>query len=465
MRARFVVLFIVLISQTLILSGCKQENKDSLDTIEDSENFQPIPMFEDVPSPTISAEDQTLEFSGRAISLRILQDKLKACQSQKSCSNDLLQLAGITKMEGFVLDDVNHDIILIGRVDDSLPHLCLDDFIIALRNVSMKYAERKENTYYYTSPGCSIDPYPRVIQKLQLLGHKMHENSSPEKMDKDIAAWRQTCCSLQKVRVFGVPFDSHFSWVMVKADYDMKGLVDGSDIPGIEGFASLSDMTMKKAKKDILKNEPISISNSSINRFWFFPGENLYYEDEGVVTIKKCPVVLLTEKEHADRQGKVSGTGSADSLAQEFAVSLTARYAEIARARPIYLELESLFRFVALVKIMKFKDSQKEAGLDLNYLLGCKLRGPVLVNKELPGRFNISRFDDEKNLQEGHRNVHLRLPSCGGVGIELKVDQNSFLKDNAATLYTLRKIVLQSRPSLQTLMWDYSSTNTVSLNN
>jgi len=52
-------------------------------------------------------------------------------------------LCGITRIDGYVIDKENHDIILIGETDPKLPTLYLDDFVVALRNVWLKYAKLK----------------------------------------------------------------------------------------------------------------------------------------------------------------------------------------------------------------------------------------------------------------------------------------------------------------------------------
>ncbi|MDP3013996.1 MAG: hypothetical protein Q8M92_07130, partial [Candidatus Subteraquimicrobiales bacterium] len=107
------------------------------------------------------------KFEGRAVSLKVLQNKVKDCIAKETCPENILQLCGIKRVMGYVIDEKNRDIILIGNIDDSMPPLYLEDFVIALRNTWMMYAELKGNTYYYSNPGCSIDPDPNVLNNLQ----------------------------------------------------------------------------------------------------------------------------------------------------------------------------------------------------------------------------------------------------------------------------------------------------------
>jgi hypothetical protein len=401
------------------------------------------------------SKSQPPSSEGRALSLRVLQERLTACQGKGSCPLELTQLAGINRVYGYVVDEVNHDIILIGRVDNRLPHIYLEDFIVALRNAWLKYAVLKGNTYYYSNPSCSIDPNPEVIQKLQAIGGKILGNPSTSDMEKGIEAWHKICRFPQKVRVMGIPFDTHFAWVMVKADYDMKRLVAGSDSLSIPGLISLSDMTLSKIKSDIVQGRPTSIPLSTMNRFWFHPGENSYKENKGIVIIKNCQVTLLTEEEYLHKSGKIAGKGRPNTMAQEFASNFTARYAKIAKQRPIYAELENLFRFVALGKIINFKSPQKEAALDLGYLLNHCPIPKKSVSRHLEGRSNVKHFEHRQDLQGGYKIIQLWLPSCGGVSIEIEISQKDFVKDTTGKLSELRAIVLNDRPTPDALFWDY----------
>jgi len=392
---------------------------------------------------------------GRAVSMRVLQERLKNCQDKGSCPPDITQLAGLNRIYGYVVDTTTPDLLLIGKVDESLPPLYLEDFVVALRNVWLRYAVLKGNTYYYANPGCSIDPSDKVMGKLQEVGQKILTSSSPSDIEKGIDAWHKICRSPQKVSVLGVPFDTHFGWVMVEADYIMKKLADGSDTLDIAGFTSLSDMTLTRIKRDVLQGKSISIPLSIMNRFWFYPGKNDYQEDKGIVIIKNCAVKLLTEEEYLDKSGKITGKGRPNPKAAEFSTNFTVRYSDIAKQRPIYAELENLFRFVALGRIIKFKSPQKEAAIDLRFLMDQYLIPKKSVSEQLEGRSNVKKFEHKQDVQGGYQIIQLWLPSCGGVGIEIMISQKNFVKDTTGKLSELRATVLNARPTPGALFWDY----------
>jgi len=387
----------------------------------------------------------------RAVSLKVLEERVKNCMAKGECPQNILELCGLKKIYGYVLDDKNKDIILVGKVDTSSPPLYLEDFVIALRNIWWKYAPLEGNTYYYSNPGCSIDPDSETLQKLQQLGGTILSTST--EVESILQNWSTICSQPQKVKVLGIPFDTRFAKVMVEADYFMKRIVDGSDSLGIDGLESLTDMALNKAKQDIIQKRPISIP--LLNRFWFFPGENRYQEDKGFVIIKKCDVILLTEEQFLTQTGSVVGSGKADPLAQRFAENFSAKYKQISESKPIYAELEGLFRLVTLAKLMNEKEVLSEAGLDLDYLLNQFSIMKTLVDSTLPGLSNFKRLEHRRDFSGGYEIAQLALPSCGGVSIDITINVENLVKDKTGQLLKLQETVLKARVSPDTLYWDF----------
>lgn len=413
-----------------------------------------IPIHGGCSKNEISMKKPGQDLQMRAVSLRVLQQRLQSWEENTPYPKEYELLAYLTRVNGYIVDKENHDIILLGTCSKEYPPIYLEDFAIALRNVWMEYAELKGNTYWYSNPGCSIDPDPKVMQRLQIIGQDVLSSPSQERNKNTIREWQQTCSSPQTVRVLGIPFDTHFAWVMVKADYDMKKLVDGSDSLNIPGFSSLTDMTLDKAKKDIERGRRLSVPPSSMNRFWFYPGDNRYRDGEGIVLIEESPVILLTEEEYLNHKGEISGRGRGEASAQRFANLFSDKYEEIKKQRPIYTELENLYRFVALAKIMKFKSSSTEADCDLKYLMDRIPVHQVMVNRTLPGRSNVKGFTHRRDYSGGYEVTSLQLPSCGGVNMDLEVERRNFRKDRSRHLMELRSTVLKSRPSPGTFYWD-----------
>lgn len=390
----------------------------------------------------------------RAVSLKVIQGLFERCQPTNVCAEDLTRFAGLTRITGYITNPEDQDLIIIGTVDPFKPSLYFDDFIIALRNTRLKYAELRGNTYYYTAPSCSIDPDPQVLQRLQTLIAQIGGDTSPDKTEQGIEQWKEICQLPQQVQVWGVPFDSHFAHVMVTADYDMKRLADGSDAIGIPGFVSLMDAMRSHATQDMRAGRPVSLPLSAMNRFWFCPGDNRYREGNGLVTIEQSEIELLTEEGNIDKCGDVTRRGRTNPFAERFARDFTALYDRIAEQRSIYLELENLYRHVALAKILDFRNALSEAHLDLTYLLDRYQVNQQSVPIRLPGRANVQRVE----ITSGNQRTMLWLPSCGGVDIGIPVSEANFKRDQDHQLSDRRVDILAARPFSSAPFWDLSGT-------
>ncbi len=380
----------------------------------------------------------------RAVSMAAVQERLKACETPSEYPPDIPHFANLTSIIGCTVDYENHDLVIVGEVDQNLPPLHLEDFVIALRCAWGKYGD-------YDHPLCSIDPDPGVFQQLQDLAREILSSSTPEEVEDRLQEWDQICQRRQKVRVEGIPFHSHFAQIMVKADYDMKSIVDGSDSLAISGFTSLTDITLERVREDIVQNKQPSIPLLMMNRFWFCPGENQYDEDEGMVLISECPVKLLTEEMYLSKAG-LTDKGQKSPLAQEFAENFTANYKRIVSERPIYGELENLFSLLALANTIKYKSDETTGQLDLSYLLNEFPITHTSVDSFLSGRSNVKRFRHRSYYGNRYEEAYFWLPSCGGVDMAIPTGPELFRSKDLATF---RSRLLNSRPSADAIYWDY----------
>ncbi|MFH1139612.1 MAG: DUF1598 domain-containing protein [Pseudomonadota bacterium] len=369
--------------------------------------------------------------TGRAVSLGRLADLLKGCRPGGDCPREVLELGGATTLAGFVIDPENHDVILVGRVDPGRPALHTEDLLTALRAVNMKYASLKDGVYQYFNPSCSIDPDPRDFAELQ---------------SQASGRWPEICRRPQVVSVRGLPFDCRFARVMVEADYDMKALANGASLLKNMEFRSLPQIRLAEDEQDMLAGRPVK-EGFTINRFWFFPGETSFIRQAGQgVLIEKAVVTLLTEKEYIDRRGKYSGAGT-DPQAEEFARRFARDYALIAQERPIYLELENLFRLTALAKALDHEKAFKTAGLDAGFLLDGYQLPRAEVRRTVPGFYAEDRLTVKTKSST--------IQSCGGVSISLDLQDRDFSPDSSGKTSRALETVRQARPSPQALTWTF----------
>ena len=380
----------------------------------------------------------------RALSLSVLQQRVKRCQTSNHCPDSLTKLGGLTHIAGYFIDERNRDIILFGEASEVRRPLYTDDLVIALRNTWLKYAEIKGRTRYYTAPTVSIDPKPEVLRQLDVIG-----------ID-DAERWRRVCQQFQTVRILGIPFDSRFAKTMVHADYDLKKLVGGPDNHHITGLVSLTGMRLLKTRQDMATGRASEQSVSSMHRFWFSAGDNLYYEDAGAVLLTSSPVILMTEQQFLNSKGKLVGAQKSDPIAQKFVNTFSTLYPEIARRQPIYADLENLFRMVALTKIFKYKQALAQAGLTLTYLLDDYQITHTVVERQMPGYANVIDFEERLKTDRHDQSMRMYLPSCGGVGMGIHLSNDNFIPDKTGIARRLKQRSLHTRPSQTALFWDIS---------
>jgi len=400
-----------------------------------------------------------LSFSGlahagqsyRAISLSVLQERLSAGSSDR----DLRYLAGITRISGVVIDTEANDIILIGRVARDAPALHLEDLVVALRNAWMKYAHREGTTINYSYPGCSIDPYERSTAKLYTIGRQFSRSSSGEDMERVIEKWNRECATPQNVRVLGIPHNSRFARILVEADYDMKRFVDGSNDETIPGLRSLTAMQLDTIKKSFEQGKEYRLG-MMMNRFWFYPGELELTREEQTTFIGHCPVILLTENEFITRTGSRSGTGQADPLAAHFAQNFSDRFQVITRKKPLYQELENMFRFVALAQVLQGFFGYNRVPEQLTWLINTYELAPVSVVEELPGLSFCARETFERAVPDGVEKMSVKIPVCGGVNIRMKIDTKDIKKRRPQGKKSFEKEMKNKKPSEKALYWDFT---------
>ena len=408
-------------------------------------------------TPALSADDTpgqheqniNMHQKGFAFSLRESQRVLKKCMPDE-CPDKLLHLDGMTRIVGFIVDSENKDIILIGEKHNNAPPLSLEDFVLALRKAwdLILIKENGEIKIDATPIGCSIDPTDETDKKWHEFNKKYNvrgpqniysieqERRVHAEFQKKADDWVDICQELQNVRVDGLYHNTRFSKIMVEADYYMKRLVDGSVKLEIDGFKNLMEIRDEQATGSASKK-------TSMNRFWFTPGENIYIEAENgnAVFLKKSPVTLLTEEEYLDSKGVRKGKGKGEPAATKFAGIFTEKYDLIKKEKPIYEELEGLFRFVAVTKLMGEKrDNLQSIGM-LDYFLYQYPIHSTAVWAKVPGIANV-----------GPDIYHFFL-SCGGVTtkMDLKLDPNKFGGQLAAARFS----VLDARPRPESISWTY----------
>lgn len=374
-----------------------------------------------------------------AISLKGVQEKIT-----KNDPGDLAKIKsfyGITRLYGFVWDEAEKDIILIGEAIQGRPNLHFDDFVVSLRNRYCFYCEEKNDTLFYSNPSCTIDPDPHVWERLNQLSNIDFGND----FDALSRSWEEVCLQPQSVGVFGIPFNTHLASLMVNADYLLKDITNGNiSIQTDTDFKSLHQLRREKVDLAMKKGKDAS-PGSPINRFEITSPRSFFKSDKNVYLLYAQPIVLVTEEEFLS-QNKFSGTGKADPLARMFTEGFNTHYDIIAQHLPVFDSLLQAYRINSIASAIE------ESGLiaDTSYFSTLFHQYP-LDEVNVPSFVEGKSLVDQLSYSTDESISTYYLYSCGGVNIGGKASSSTISKMKGKEILNH---VIGSKPGTGIEVWE-----------
>jgi hypothetical protein len=234
---------------------------------------------------------------------------------------------------------------LAGRVvgmESGRPTIELEDLLVGLR----AYPPGAQGQ---TSIGCSIDATPEGLAAMQqfLRSTGTHADPNDPGRTQEIVDGLRTSLGLQKVRIFGVPADTHFAQVMVEADYRMKLIGIGLEKPPV------------KLASYVERADAGSISRNAMQRWWFVPDYQCVRvsADELAMELVGNGVKLMGEDEIVSTDGSrhvAKGTPNRASMA--FVSGFTQKYPELAAKTPVYAQLRNLIDIAVAAAFIQQQD-------------------------------------------------------------------------------------------------------------
>lgn len=391
----------------------------------------------------------------RCVSLAELQQRLLADCTDGACSGDpLLTLAGLTRLDGFLIARAHRDILLVGAVGQSpaSPPLHTADLVVALRSATHRYLDDQGR---FSPPGVSIDPQPSIIKRLmQFDASGLSEDDV--QAERTSLAWKEVCQSPQDVRIIGLaPEGNHYLSLIELADETMKSYVDGTlELPGLE---VPSRIVLARFEADLKKGRKPALERGfSMSRYWFNAGTVRCAVDAGACLLLQCDVRLSTEAQMLARN-QLADSQHRDALADDCADSFTRLLPRLAEDQPLYHELFNIYRAQSLAVSMVRRDAMKEAGLVLDPLLD-RWQVPIHpVPKQVNGRWAIHGADFRQEQEGGYAIFKLRIPSCGGVSVNPEPREIDRSRDERFA--AVCRAAIAARPDPSALFWDSPAVN------
>jgi hypothetical protein len=220
----------------------------------------------------------------------------------------------------------------------------LDDLLVALRT---GMSSRQ------TGVSCSIDPTDEGIQRYQSL--RLDPNEGPEVAQAAMIE----ALGPQRIRVGGVPADSHFARVLVAADYKMKRIAMNFDPSPVRGLPSFLHMIKGSAPK------------TAMPRWWLEPNyQALLASPDGMAfEIRGASVKAMTEQDFVAQNGERKRTGKSDPVAKKWADTMTAHYDELASKDAVFGQLRNCIDLAVVAALIVKDQLPDRANYSMSVLL------------------------------------------------------------------------------------------------
>lgn len=347
---------------------------------------------------------------------------------------------GLTRLDGYVIDSENKDIVLFGGIERGQPELQPADFIVTLRSAYGR------GEVYRKSAAISIDTDPEHYRRLKGI-----PITTPEGRRK----YEQLCAlsDLRKVRVDGMPRHCRVAKILVDADVRMKQVAQGRvKLPISTPFSGDFDALIADWRAQLSRGGKDDFRTGT-TRYWFMPGRFSHAvakDARNMVRFSHTQVVLRTEDEMPSADGKSHvPTGLLDPYAQAFTCAWTQRMEDVYRSETLWQEMRNMYRHFALTRIMRDLDALGQAGFDPEFLLDRYDIPKVAVPDTAVGG---SRVELYVQAYRGGSTTYARSV-CGGVDVGFNKPLEKMPDTDGEVLYAARN-VLGSRPALTYVAWD-----------
>lgn len=284
---------------------------------------------------------------------RIIQQRLAGGQSINVAVDDVMRhLAGLTRIQYVFCYPESGDIVIAGpaeawgealsgrmlTIKTGRPVLELADLVVALRTFPPG-ADRDKPLIY-----CSIDPTPEGLVRMQEFLRAFGRSATPNDTQFIVHQLRDKL-GLQVITVGGVSPKTHFAQVLVEADYRMKLIGIGLELPPV------------RLKSYVARVSSAQVSRNALERWFFVPEYQCVRVSEDALAMQLVGdgVKLVGESEVVGKEGQRAVAGG-NSASQAFVRAFTDVYPTLAERSPVYAQLRNCIDMAVAAAFIQHQD-------------------------------------------------------------------------------------------------------------
>ncbi len=286
---------------------------------------------------------------------RIMRERLADGRGIDDVMN---HLAGLTRLEYVFCYPESGDIVVAGPaeawgeapsgrmlgIESGRPVLELQDLVVALRAFPPGADKKKPFIY------CSIDPtddgLSRMHQFLHELGGRIGNPAQNPGQEQFIVEGLRERLGMQIITVGGISPKTHFAQVMVEADYRMKLIGIGLEIPPV------------RLTSYVERANPAAVARNALQRWYFVPDYQCVRvsDDSLAMKLEGQGVRLVGENEVVANDGSRSRAAKGNRASDAFVNAFTKVYPKLAERAPVYAQLRNCIDMAVAAAFIQHQD-------------------------------------------------------------------------------------------------------------
>ncbi len=367
----------------------------------------------------------------RKVSLNRLERELaRTIQAGKPVPNEMLYVAGLTRITHVFYLPESNDVVIAGPaegfysdvtgkvrgLETGRSTLELQDLIVALRAF-------QPGVNATSLIGVSIDPTQEGLQRLEQAKREAQANFR-RGMELEVARSYRNALGMQTVSIKGVSNKTHFAQILTEADYRMKLIGIGLDVP------------KTKITSFISKADPHRAEARSLQRWFFEPNYDCIEmsPDQDSMRMVGSGVKLVSEEELVNSNGQRTRTGSVNRASRAFCDSMTKKFNELAEEVPVFGDMRNLIDMTIVAAFIQHVDMYAKANWQMKYFAN---------ESSVPVETSVGVSQVEPAINAVWKDGFFMTPIGGGIAIyprlalaegNLKVDDSGEIQQTRDTI-------------------------------